>query len=114
MGSKYFFKNKFSLIVLVCLFLAVLGLRCYAGFSLAVKSRGYSLIAVHGIQGVCASVVVLHGPRSCGFWALEHRLNSCDAWAWLLHNLWDLPGSRMELDSLPLSLQGSPIESTFI
>ena len=31
------------------------------------------------------------GFSSCGFWALEHRLNSCGTWAYLLHGVWDLP-----------------------
>ena len=30
-------------------------------------------------------------------WALEHRLSSCDQWAELLHCMWDLPGSGIEL-----------------
>ena len=65
--SKYFFFfNKFSLIVFVDLFLAVLGLGCCVGFSLVVKSRGYSLAVVPGLQGVGVSVVVLHGTSSCG------------------------------------------------
>ena len=45
------------------------------GSSLAVKSRGYPLAVVPGLQGVCASVAVLHGPA-----VVARRLNSCAAW----------------------------------
>ena len=58
------------------------------GFSLVVASGGYppvvvqelpiavaSLIVDHGLQGVWASVVVMHGLNSCGSQALENRLN---------------------------------------
>ena len=31
--------------------------------------------------GFAASVVSAGGLSSCGLWALEHRLNSCGAWA---------------------------------
>ena len=48
-------------------------------------------------------------------WAPEHRLNSCGAWDYLLHGMWDLPGSGSDLcllhwqvDSLPLSYLGRP------
>ena len=55
------------------LFLAVLGLCCYAGFPLVVASRGYSLVAghellsvvaafmEHGLWGAWASVIVAFG-----------------------------------------------------
>ena len=32
------------------------------------------------------------GLRSCSSQALEHRLNSCGAWAFLPHSMWDFPG----------------------
>ena len=63
-------------------------------------SRGSSLVAVcmlltevaslveeHGLWGARASVVVAHGFSSRGSRALEHRLNSCGAWAWLLQGM---------------------------
>ena len=43
-----------------------------------------------------ASVVMACGPSSFGSWALELGLSSYDAWALLLHALWDLPGSGIE------------------
>ena len=41
--------------------LAVLGLHCCMGFSLVVVSRGYSLVAMHGLLPAVASLVVQHG-----------------------------------------------------
>ena len=56
----------------ICLFLAVLGLRCCAGFSLVVVC---GLIAL-------TSIVVAHGLSSCSSsWAIEHGLNSGGTWA---------------------------------
>ena len=68
----------------------MLGLHCCAGFSLVAASRGYSLVTVHkllivvaslvvepGLQGVQTSVAVARGLCSCSSQALEHRLNSC-------------------------------------
>ena len=51
------------------------------GFSLVVESRGYSLVAVHRLLILMASLVVAHSSRarglsSCGSQAPEHRLNS--------------------------------------
>ena len=81
-----------------------LGLRCFEGFSLVAVSRGYPLVAGRWLlvvvaslavelrlSGPCASAVVARGLSSCGFQALEHRLNSCGSWAYLLHSMWDLP-----------------------
>ena len=31
------------------------------------------------------------GLSSCSSQALEHRLNSCGTWAWVLQGMWDLP-----------------------
>ena len=52
--------------------------------------------------------------RYCGSWALEHKVDSCGAQAWLRHSMWDLPGWGTEPvsptlagNSLPLSHQGS-------
>ena len=40
-----------------CLFLAMLGLHCSSGFSLVAESSGYSLVGVHGLLIVVASLV---------------------------------------------------------
>ena len=70
--------------------MAVLGLYCCMGFS---ANEAYPLVAVCGLLIVVASLIAEHGLwglrvsvfaacelSSCGFWALEHRLNSCGAW----------------------------------
>ena len=46
------------------LFLAVLGLQCCAGFSLAVADEGYSLVAACGVLIVVASFIVEHGLQA--------------------------------------------------
>ena len=51
-----FFKNT----LFMYLFLAVLGLHCYEGFSLTVASRGYSLVRVCGLLTEVASLVAKH------------------------------------------------------
>ena len=55
------------------------------------------------------------------FQALERRLSSCVLWAKLLHGMWDLPGPGLnpcllhwQVDSLPLSQQGSPLHSACV
>ena len=65
----------------IYLFLAVVGLRCCAGFSLVVAG------------GYCCSSA---GFNSCGSWALGHTLNSCGTLAQLLCGTWDLPGLGIE------------------
>ena len=62
-----------------------------------------SLLVEHGHSGTRASVFVAHGLGSYGFQALEHRLNSCGTWAYLLHGMWDLPGSGIEPMSCALA-----------
>ena len=52
-----FFKNNF---IYLFLFWAVLGLRCYLGFSLVVESGGYSLVVVCRLT-VVGSLVVVRG-----------------------------------------------------
>ena len=61
------------------------------------------------------------GFNGRGSQALEPRLSSCGPQALFLHDMWDLPGSGMELhllhwqvDSLPLSHQGSPSLLSFL
>ena len=87
-----FFKKIF-----IYLFLAVLGLQCCVGFSLVVVSGGYSL-AVASMDFLLWCLLLLWGMHSrvCGFnsfslQALEHRLVSCGARAWLLCGMWHLP-----------------------
>ena len=62
----------------------MLGLHCCVGFSLVVVS--YSIVAVLRLLIAVAFLVVEHGLQGTGAsivaspW-LEHRLNSCGAWA---------------------------------
>ena len=58
---KYTFKNHCDLKIFFNLFLVVLGLRCYAGFSLAAVSGAYSLVAVRGLLIAVVSPVVAPG-----------------------------------------------------
>ena len=64
--------------------MAVLGLHCCTGFSLAVASRGYSLVAMSELLIAVASLVA------------KHRLSSCGTWALFLHGMWDLPRPGIE------------------
>ena len=50
------FKNNYLL-------LAVLGLHCFEGFSLIAVSGGYSLVAVHRLLTVVASLVTELKPK---------------------------------------------------
>ena len=49
-----------------------------------------------GALGPRASVVGAHGLGSSGYWALEHRLDSGDAWTQLFCGMGDLPGWGIE------------------
>ena len=67
-------------------------------FSVVAEGGGYSLAAVHGLLVAVASLALEHGLQHAGFSSsqtLEHKLRSCGARAWLLHDLWDLPGPGM-------------------
>ena len=58
-----------------------------------------SFLCCAGTLGLCGlfSSCGRWGPiSSCRAWALENRLNSCGARAWLLCSIWDLPGSGIE------------------
>ena len=46
--------------------------------------------------GTLASAATARGLSSCGSQALEHRLSSCSARVWLLHSMYDPPGSGIE------------------
>ena len=113
--------------------MAVLGLWCCAGFSLAVMSRDLSLVAVHRLLTVGAFLLQItgsgvhrfqgcstHSFRVAGLssfssGAVAHRLRSCGTWARVLHSMRDLPRwgiqpwclLHWQADSLPRSQQGS-------
>ena len=56
------------------LFLAVLGLCCYTGFSLVAVSRACSPVAMRGPLYTVASLVAASGLRSTGSAAMAHGL----------------------------------------
>ena len=101
----------------VTLFLAVLGLCGYTGFSRVVASGGSSLLSAQaalcdGFSRCRAWAGGCMGFRSCGSRGLEHSLNSCGAWLdWsAAAGVFPDQGSNSSLlhwqvDSLPL---GSP------
>ena len=84
------------------------------GLSLDVASKGHSSCRTSHFCGFsCCRVQALgtqvsaaagRGLSGCGSLALEHRLNSCGAWAWLLCSLWDPPGPGIE--PVPPALAG--------
>ena len=92
-GSPSQFKFRTHFLKTVCLFLAVLGLHCCVGYSLAVESTGSGLLTA--VASLVVPRLVTHGLS----WArayrvfLEQGLNPC---------LLDL-----QADSLPLSYEGS-------
>ena len=60
--------------------------------------RRLSLVAMLRLLIAVASLQALgcEGFSSCSSWTPEHRLNSCDAPASLLCDMWDLPGSGIK------------------
>ena len=69
--------------------------------SLAAASGGYSSLRCSGFSLRWLLLLQSRGSRhtgcsSCGSRALERRLSSCGAWAYLLHGMWDLPGPGFE------------------
>ena len=75
----FFFNTLNIFIYLLCL--AVLVLCCSTGFSLALASKGYSLVGAQashcgGFSCCGAQALEREGFGSCVSQALEHRLNS--------------------------------------
>ena len=79
----------------------------------------HGLFSSCGEQGLLSSchtwASVYSGFSCCSFWAPEHRLSSHGAWAQVRLFMWNLPRSEIkpcllhwQMDSLPLSHQGSP------
>ena len=96
------------------LLLPVLGLCCCLSPSLVSTSEGYASLQCMGLS-LCALAVGRLSFSGCGSQALEHPLNSCGAWVWLLCSMWDLPYQglnlcllRWQVYSSPLTHQGSP------
>ena len=81
--------------------MAVLGLRCFAGFPLVVANGEYALLAACRLLVAGASLAAEPSLQaltlsSYGSWALGHRFNSCGAQAQLPRGMWDLsrPGIK--------------------
>ena len=91
----------FGFLNFIYLFLAVLSLHCWYGlFSISGKQ---GLLSSCGAWANCSDFcwsgaqALKHMSFSSGSaWALEHRLNSCAAQAYLLQGMWDIPGSGIE------------------
>ena len=114
--------QSFSLYILfICLFLAVLGLRCCPGFPLVSESRGYSPVAVwvlltvltsaveHRLQGTWPSAAAASGFQSTGSVVAANGLSCSAAGGIFLDQRSNLCPLHWQVDSLPLSHQGSPI-----
>ena len=91
--------KKLSLFIFGCFYLLF---HCCVGFSLVAASRGYSLLLYRSLSLPWLLLLWITGSRRVGFsssgsWALEHRLNRYGAEAWLLHGMWDLLRSGIEL-----------------
>ena len=106
LSKKKFFFNNFT-----HLFLAVLGLRCCAGFSLVAASRAtnYRVQASHCAGVSCGARTLGHvGFSSCGSRALEHRLSCSTACGIFPDQGWDPCLLYWQADSSSLSHWGSP------
>ena len=69
--------------------------------SLVAASRGYSSLRCVSFSLWWLLLLRSTGSRcmglsSCAPWALERRLSSCGAQAWLLRDMWDFPGPGLE------------------
>ena len=91
----FFFIFLFFIIYFIYLFWLRWVFVAVCGLSLVAASGGFSCCGAWAL-GARASVVVLHGLSSCGSRALERRLSSCGAQAYLLRGMWDLPGPGLE------------------
>ena len=91
-------------LIIFFIFMPVLVLCCFMGFSLVVASGEYSLAVGHRLLTAVASLLTEHrlsGTRPSG--VAVHGLSSCGTWAQLLHTMWDLPCPGIEPMSLALA-----------
>ena len=74
-------KTSIILFLKILLFLAVLGLHCFARAFSSCGEQGLLFAVLDTLLIAVASLVAEHGLNvgglHCGTWALEHRLNSC-------------------------------------
>ena len=122
MGSRSVGHDWSDLAILLCLFLAMLGLHGCTGFSLAVVSGGPSLVVAHGLLiavaplvgehrlwGVWASVVAPHGLWSTDSAVVAHGLGCSVACGIVPHQRSNSCLLHWQAQSLPLSHRESPI-----
>ena len=115
LGSTFFNTYHFTYV-----FLAVLGLRCCWGFSVDMVSRAAlvavrrlltvvaSLVAEHRLWGAWPSVVSAPGLYSPGSVAVVHGPGCPKAYGTLPDQVLNPCPLHLQVDSLPLSYQGSP------
>ena len=99
MAFGIFFLNKF--IYLFAYFRLHWVFVATCGLSLVAASGGYSLLWCAGFSLQWLLLLRSMGSRctgfsSCGTRALERRLSSCGARAWLFRGMWDPPGPGLE------------------
>ena len=101
--SLFLFKNIFFL------FLAMLGLCCFLGFSLVSVSRGYAMVAVHRPLIVVASLVE-HEPQGARASVVVAHVLSCFKACGILPDQESNPCPlHWQADSPPLRHQRSPL-----
>ena len=93
-----FFFNKFIHFIYFWLHWVFIAAR---GLSLVAASGGQSSLQCAGLSLQWLLLLPSRGSRcagfsSCGMWALERRLSSCDAQAQLLRGMWDPPWPGLE------------------
>ena len=113
MFERCFFFNYFLTVLGLCFWVFVLGLCFCIDFSLVAASKGSSLLQCVGFSLWWFLLLRSSGSRACTSVVVAFRLNSCSGQSSMLCGTWDLPGSGIksghwQVDSLPLSHQGSP------
>ena len=104
---KFVITSHYFFLRFIYLFMAALGLRCCTWPSLVEASRGYPLVAIHGLLIVMAFLAStgsrMRGLSNCNSWAIERQLSNCGLQAQSSRGMWDLPGSGLEFVSPALA-----------
>ena len=91
----------------------MMGLGRCVGFSLVAESRSYSLVVVHGLLCAVASLVAEHQLRSTGSAVVVHGL-ICSVASGIFPDKGSKPATPgLQVGSLPLSHQSSPVVCLF-
>ena len=104
----FFFFNLSSFSFTIILFLSVLSLRCSSGFLSLWLSRGYYLAMVWGLLIGVNSLVAEHSLQNTGLVVVARGLSCSWACGIFLDQGSNLCLLHWQMDSLPLSHQGSP------